>query len=122
MRELGLGLGQGQLYPGQVDRRESGGVRLAQAAGGPLHHLLALPRQQLGQELSLRGVQSGQLTAVPAINCHLSESRLADPYLCSPGSNVSEGPSSCMKTGEKGLLETASDLYMSYRNVMATNL
>jgi len=66
--ELGLGLGQSQLDPGQVNGRETGRVGLAEVGGRPLHHLLALPAQQLGEELSLRRVESGQLTAVPLLS------------------------------------------------------
>ena len=67
MRQLRLSLRQGQLNSSQVDRRqtEAGRVGLDDGGRAPFHQLLALPAQQLGQELPLSRVQPGQLTAVP---------------------------------------------------------
>ena len=77
MRQLGLRLGKGQLdsrqvYGGQV---EASRVGLDDGGGAPLHQVLALPAQQLSQELPLCRVQSWQLTAVPGQSthhCHLT--------------------------------------------------
>ena len=59
-----------QLDPGQVHAGHGAWVAVTDTARCPLHELLALPRQQLRQELLLCRTQPRQLTAVLQVqNC-----------------------------------------------------
>ena len=59
-----------QLDPGQVHAGHGARVAVTDTACCPLHELLALPRQQLRQELLLCRTQPRQVTAVLQVqNC-----------------------------------------------------
>ena len=70
VRPLRGRLHQRQLDPGEVHAGHGARVAVTDTARRPLHELLALPRQQLRQELLLCRTQSRQLTAVLQVeNC-----------------------------------------------------